>query len=305
MAGTSDNPIVYPTLEMPDGVDRENVTIWSLGLALDADIYRPTDMASDAAAPGVVLAHGIGGDKRSAERYAARFASAGMVALCFSQPSWGGSQGRLIPVGAVSRPDDGGPFTATVRMVRDLVDPFEWIDAFRSALDYLEGEPGVDPDRMGAWGTSYGAGTALWAAAEDERVKALAVQVPAVFNPPEARYALGRKRAVQIARGEIEPVPQSGDTLPGLPGTPHMARMAQYRVADQAARISVPALILDAENEERYDIAESGGAAHRAIAVRGVDTHYEVFPGIGHYGIYFEGFERSCQMATDWFGRYL
>ena len=99
MAGTSDNPIVYPELEMPDGVTRAAVTIRHQGLALDGDIYRPRGLAADASLPGVVLAHGIGGDKRSGEPYAARFADAGMIALCFSQPSWGGSQGRLVPAG--------------------------------------------------------------------------------------------------------------------------------------------------------------------------------------------------------------
>ena len=31
---------VYPPLEMPDSVEREKVTIWSNGVALDGDIFR-------------------------------------------------------------------------------------------------------------------------------------------------------------------------------------------------------------------------------------------------------------------------
>ena len=84
MAGTPDAPIVYPPLEMPGNVERTRITVWSLGLALDADIYRPLD-ADGRSLPGVVLSHGIGGDKLTCERYAARFASSGIVAIAFSR----------------------------------------------------------------------------------------------------------------------------------------------------------------------------------------------------------------------------
>ena len=175
-----------------------------------------------------------------------------------------------------------------VNEVRNLLDPLEWVDSYRSALDYLEGEPGVDVERLGAWGTSFGGGTALYTAAIDKRVKALSIQVPAVFNPPEPMAQAGRQRAIQIARGDYGPVPQSEDSLPGLKGTPHFARMAQYQVGDKALEVSVPTLILDAANEEMFDIAQSGALAHQRLKERGIKTYYEVIPGIDHYGIYDE-----------------
>ena len=54
----------YPPLVMPEGVDRHQTTLWnSTGIALDADVYRPTTIAPDALLPAVVLCHGWGGDK--------------------------------------------------------------------------------------------------------------------------------------------------------------------------------------------------------------------------------------------------
>ena len=84
---------VYPPLFMPDSVERETVTIWSKGVALDADLYRPR--AAPTSRPGVVLCHGWGGSKLTCERYAALFAEAGMIALSFTQATWFGSGPHL------------------------------------------------------------------------------------------------------------------------------------------------------------------------------------------------------------------
>lgn len=305
MAGTDDNPIVYPPLEMPENVERQKITVWSLGLALDADIYRPTDTAPGAKLPAVVLSHGIGGDKCTCERYAAKFASSGIISISFSQTSWGESQGRLMLVGDAPKLDEQGEMTARVRMARELMDPLDWVDCYRSVLDYLEGEPEVDPLRMGAWGTSFGGGTALYATSIDERIKALAIQVPAVFNVPPEMVQIGSMRAKQIARGEIPALPMGVDCLPNLSGTPHFARMAQYKVGDQVAHVNVPTLILDAANEELFDITQSGGRAHSLLKASGVETYYEVLPDIDHYGIYFGGYDRGSQLANEWFLNHL
>lgn len=306
MAGTDENPIIYPDLVMPDNVERQTITIWSQGLALDADIYHPIDLEPNDKLPGLVLSHGMGGDKLTAERYAALFASAGRICISFSQPSWGKSQGRLSLIGGTPELDENGEGIAKVKMARNLIDPLDWVDAFRASLDYLEGEPHVDTERMGAWGTSFGGGTALCAAALDARIKTLAIQVPAIFNPPPQMKQVGSARARQIARGETPPIPDGApDLMPGLPGTVNYARMAQYTVGDLVEQVTVPTLILDAANEEMFDITQSGERAYKNLTARGVDAYYEVLPDIDHYGIYFGGYERGSQLAQDWFEKYL
>ncbi len=305
MAGTDENPILYPKLRMPENVEREKITIWSRGIALDGDIYRPKKLSVGDKIPAIVLSHGIGEDKLTPERYAARFAASGMIALTFTHASWEGSRGQLIATGKIPPVEACQAITARVTEIRELLDPLEWVDSYRSALDYIEGEPNVDIDRIGAWGTSFGGGTAFYTAAVDHRVKVLAIQVPAVFNPSEPLIQMGRQRAIQIARGDFGPIPQSEDRLPGLKGTPHFGRMAQYLVGDKAETINVPTLIIDAANEEMFDITDSGGRAHQRLKERGVETHYEILPDIDHYGIYFDGFERSSTLAHDWFMNHL
>jgi uncharacterized protein len=90
---------VYPPLEMPPTVERRKVTIWSNGVALDGDVYRPRQVAPDAELPAVVLCHGWGGSKLTGERYAALFADAGMITLTFTQATWFGSGARVHLIG--------------------------------------------------------------------------------------------------------------------------------------------------------------------------------------------------------------
>ena len=302
-------PAEYAPLVMPDNVERETVKIWSLGVALDADIYRPKNIGVDDKLPAVVTTHGLGGDKHTAERYAAKFASEGIIAITFTINTWKGSKGMILPVENISGLDENHQATVKVKMIRELVDPIDWIQNYRSAIDYLEGEPHVDPNRLGAWGTSYGGGIALGAVSVDDRIKALSIQVPMASDPPEQFLPIMKKRAIQIARGEIAPIPQGTDAFPfqNTPnyGTPHFARMLQHKPKSYLENINVPTLIIDAANEEMMDIRENGGAAHELLKSREVETYYEVIPDINHYGIYFGGFERGSQLALDWFQKYL
>lgn len=297
---------VYPPLVMPDGVGRHPVTVWSNGIALDADVYRPTTIGPDAALPAVVLGHGWGGSKLTAERYAALFASAGMIALTFTQSSWFGSGSPLQLVGEVPDLEVGNEALTRVRFIRDLVDPSAWIANLRTALDYIEGEPNVDAARIGLWGTSFGAGFAIHLAANDDRVKALVAQVPAIAPLRGPVAELARKRAIDTARGDADAIPQGVDLWPNMIGTPYLATMARYDALSQVERLAIPTLIIDAGEEEMFPIADNGARAAEIIknTPDGV-VDYQVIPGITHYGIYFEGYEHGSRAALDWWGRYL
>lgn len=298
---------VYPALVMPEGVDRHKATVWnSRGVGLDADVYRPTTVAPEVALPAVVLCHGWGGSKLTAERYAALFASAGMIAMTFTQSSWFGSGSPLELVGDSPAPDDANEALARVRYIRDLVDPFEWASNLRSAIDYIEGEPNVDRTRIGLWGTSFGGGIAVYHAAHDDRVRALVVQVPAIapLGGPIADYA--RQRAIAMARGDAAPVPQGVDAWPNLAGTPHLGTLAHFSPLAQVERLRVPTLIRDAAEEEFFPAAENGERAAQILRSGGaVEVDYEVIHGISHYGIYFEGYEQGSQDALTWLERHL
>ena len=298
----------YPELVMPPTVERAAVKIWSNGVALDGDIYRPKDLRGDRRVPAVVLSHGWGGCKSSGERYAAKFAAAGMVSLCFTHSGWGFSGSRVLLVGEPPELDDNNEGVARIRVVRELLDPIEWIQNFRCAVDYIEGEPNVDPDRIGAWGTSFGGGVAMHNAANDDRIKALSVQVASLCVRNERVVVRGKQRAIDLARGNIPPVPQGidGDLFPRLAGTPHVARLVQYDVIEEVKKLKVPTLMLDAGNEDLFDIRQNSGRAYEIL--KSQDTapvRYKVIDGIDHYGIYFDGFDEGSAAALDWFRKHL
>jgi len=298
----------YPELVMPPTVERTAVQLWSNGVALDADIYRPKGLAGDRRVPAVVLSHGWGGSKSSGERYAAMFAAAGMVSLCFTHTGWASSGNRMVLAGDRPELDENNECIAKVRCIRELLDPLEWIQNYRCAVDYIEGEPNVDPNRIGAWGTSFGGGVAMHNAANDDRIKALAVQVASLSVRSGPLTVRGKQRAIDMARGRIASVPQAldGDLFPRLAGTPHLARLLQYNVIEEVRKLKIPTLMLDAGNEELFDIKENSGKAYGILkSLDAAPVRYKVIDGIDHYGIYFDGFEEGSAAALEWFGKHL
>lgn len=99
----------------------------------------PADAARKA--PGLLLVHGRDGHARGLLRAAARLAGQGYGVVCVSQPGYGGSEGP---------PDLVGPAT---------------IDALEAALAALRGMPGVEQNRLAAWGVSRGATAVMLLAA--------------------------------------------------------------------------------------------------------------------------------------------
>lgn len=299
-----DGEPIYPPLVMPQGVIRETVTVWSDGVPLDADLYRPAGTPKGTRLPGVVLSHGWGGTKATTERYAAAFAARNMVALAFSQSGWGASGSRFTVIGA--QPMDDAETEIRVQPARTFVDPVHWVQNFRAAVDYLVGEPDVDPARIGAWGTSFGGGIAVQAAATDTRIRAVAVQVSPLLSLQGPMRAHAEQRATAVARGELPPIPVGVDTMPNLTGSVHFAKALQFDILAAATGLEIPVQMLDAGNEEMFDPQENCGKAAGILEQRGAaPVRYEVIEGIDHYGIYFDGYARGCAMACDWFFRHL
>lgn len=295
---------VYPPLVMPDSVTREKITIWSNGVALDGDIYRP--QATPIPVPAVVLCHGWGGSKLTCERYAALFADAGIIALSFTQATWFGSGPQLRMKNRSEPLGSPGDASQEVHLLRDVVDPVDWLQNFQTAIDYLEGEPGVDRNRIGAFGTSFGGGIAMHGAANDRRIRALSVQVANVAPLDGVLSVVARQRAIDSARGTYDPIRQGFDPGPGVPGFANLAKWTQYNPLAQLDRLRVPTLMVDAADEEMFPIAQNCGRAYEILKAKpGQIVRYEVIPGISHYGIYFDGYAQGSALALDWLQRHL
>src|SRR5207249_4589109 len=90
--------------------------------------------------------------------YAAAIASAGHVVVAYDHGNFGDS--------------DGEP--------RQELDPWVQVRDYRHAITFTQTLEGVDPTRVGVWGTSYAGGHVLVVAAIDRRVGCVVSQVPTI-----------------------------------------------------------------------------------------------------------------------------
>jgi uncharacterized protein len=289
-----------------DRVTEQTVTIWSDGTRLAADVYKPKDIPVGIKLPTIVFCPGWGGSKNNLRRIAIKFAEAGFIGATFDYRTWGESEGKIVIQGEIPKLDEQGMATVQVQVIRDVVNPLDMADDIRRVIDYLQTESGVDTNRIGLWGTSYGGGLAAWVGAHDDRVKCISAQVPSMGLIPDIWEKTGRLRAIQQARGEIEPIPQEIDTVPNLRGTPHLAKMIHYNVINVAHRVNVPTIIIDAENEELVKPSENGAAVYEIIKARGnVPVAYHLMKNTTHYGMYNEKYEASSILQLAWFNKHL
>ena len=159
--------------------------------------------------------------------------------------------------------------------------------------------------------TRYSGAHAIWVDANEPRAACAVGQVAAADSLDLARTswkdsgidveAYTRLQAIRWARGEIAPLPQATDKAPNLNGWAHFDKVLGYRPVDDASRISIPLLVIDAENEELFDRHQAGELTVTRAKANGARAEYRVIPEITHYDVYRRSFEESAQMALDWF----
>ncbi len=298
----------------PDGALHTTVDIWSEGTRMAGDLYRPA-RTDDDRLPAIIMSHGWGGTKAGLARNAMRFAADGFVVLAFDYRGWGESDGKLVVIGAMPERGVNGEVQVLAREIRRVVDPIDQTLDIRRAFDFLAGEPGVDADRIGYWGSSYSGAHAIWVAANEPRAACAVGQVAAADSLDLARTSWkdtgidieqhAREQAIRRARGEIAPLPQGTDKAPNLNGWAHLDKVVEYRPVDDAGRVDIPLLVIDAEHEELFDRHRAGELAVARARENGARAEYRVIPDITHYDIYREAFEESGEMALDWFNECL
>lgn len=297
---------------LPEGVERRAVTIWSDGTRMAGDLYLPAKLASGEKLPAIVFIAGTGGTKKGTpDRMGPLFASSGFIFLAFDYRGWGESDSKLMLLGPMPEPDGKGEVNVTARAIRWQMDFADQSADIRAAISFVSGEPNVDPTRIGILGTSYGGGLATWTAGNDPRVHCAAVQVPGMGGgkPPSAE-SRAYEMLTRQARGEIEPVPfEQGAPGGKMAAYAHMrynpAKGIGFDVLKAAEKITIPMLILDAENEELMSTAENGRRVAEILRSNRTVVDYEVIPGIGHYGVYGEKFQEVTAREINWFKRHL
>jgi len=271
------------------------------GLKLAGRLYLP-DPEQDLHAGGVFCV-GFGGVKEwTPVGLCTLLAQAGYTMLSFDYRGFGGSEGaraRLLPQ----------------EQVEDAV----------CALEYLATQvPGVDPERIGIFGTSFGGGIAAMAALYSPRPKALVMSVPVTSGSQWLRsisrwheFREIQQRALQaIARkaatGEIAlaerldiMVPDPGCLVRYAEKTPITMEtawhVAQHEPVEHAHKLAVPVLLFAAEDDTNVPYDQAVAFFERLRAPRKMET----FPSGNHWCVYEEQLPRVAQLTREWFAQHL
>ena len=176
---------------------RQDVTFPANGVDL-AGWFYPVAAETGAGAPTVVMSHGLSAIRRmNLDAVARDLNAAGLAVLLYDHRNFGDS--------------DGNP--------RQEADPWAQVRDMRDAISFAMTLPGVDPARLGIWGTSFSGGHVLTVAALDRRVKAVVSQVPFTHGertfgswvPEKVRARLMQRftddRAARYGGGEPATVP--------------------------------------------------------------------------------------------------
>jgi dienelactone hydrolase/cytochrome c553 len=299
-----------PAAALPDDVEKRPVVIFSDGTRMAGDLYLPKDRQPDEKFPAVVLCAGTGGTKGGTQaRVAPIFARNGFVVLAFDYRGWGESESQLMAVDPQPKPDADNEMTIKVKALRWQMNYTDQTEDIRAAISFLAGEPTVDKDRIGLWGSSYGGGLVTTMAALDPRVKCVAAQVPGMGGRAPRAVAAALDLHTKQARGETEPVPiETGKMTGKMERYSNMrvnpAKSVGFNAVEGAERITSPIIFIVAENEE-LSSNDNVEAVHKGLLERGVPSAYHVIKGITHYGIYREGFEEATQLELAFFLKHL
>ena len=147
----------------------------SQGVRCAARVYRPA--SGDQLRPVVVMGHGFGGVRAlGLYAYAERFAAAGYLVVVFDYRGFGESDG----------------------MPRQVLDVRMQLQDWRAALRFTRSLPETCPQRVVAWGTSFGGGHVITLAGRGEPLAAIIAQVPHVSGPAAVR-ATGLRSCLRLA----------------------------------------------------------------------------------------------------------
>lgn len=299
--------------ELAPGVTRQEVSYYSDDVECFAVVFYPPNFDRNKKTAAIVLGQGWTGTHHSIEKYAARFAEKGLVAMAIDYRGWGHSNGfATLAERNVSRKNDEThrrESTEKVIIKRTRLLPMKQVEDYRNAISYIQGEPGVDPERIGLWGSSYAGGHTITVAGLDARVKAIAAQVPAIsgkdsepgpFNlrGPLLRDAIARARTGQGGTAT------TGFSNPREVDRETFEKSSEYQPFHYLQHIGQrPVLLIAAQNEQLFNNDDNAKAA---IDVLTGPKKYIVVPDITHFEMYIdEAFEISSNAAADWFVQHL
>jgi len=160
--------------------------------------------------PVVVVSHGFGAVKEMyLDAIAVQLADAGLGCLVYDHRGFGESGGEP----------------------RQEIDPFQQVADARDAITRAQALEGVDPARLGVWGSSYSGGHSLVLGATDARVRCVVAQVPTISG---SRNTLRRFPGDMLAELRSRFAADRAARMRGEP--PAMLPIVPGLTAEEAAR---------------------------------------------------------------------
>jgi dienelactone hydrolase len=303
--------------QLPEGVRTRQVTFYvDGGTTLYGKLFLPKGFTTAGKLPAVVVGHGINALSIGIEKFAARFAERGLVAMAIDYQSYGFSSSgsddiRLLEPDTTTDMHAVTEKEARILLKRTNLNNVHEVADFRAAVSFLQGEPGVDPDKIGIWGSSNGGSVVIAVAAVDARVKAVVSQVATPRPAPRAPVAMGanfQKDAIQRVREG-----QGAEVDGGFSFRSKIDQWSNQRNRDvrpgqtlDQIRPTTAVLFLPAEKDELTQGPAGAIEAAKFLSGRGVPSQAIVFPGLSHFQAYSNaGFEIGSNLAADWFLKYL
>lgn len=275
------------------------------GATLRGRLFRPA--GTGAPVPLIVMSPGLTQViDMSLDRFAESFAEAGLAALLYDQRNFGLSGGEP----------------------RQEADPWLQVHDMRDAITFARRVAGIDPDRIGLWGTSYSGGHALVVGALDRRVKCVVAQAPLIsgyrtlqswLSPEELAALAADCLADRDARGAgaapvMTPVAEPGSveaawvaaTDPSgafVNGLTLRSRelIFEYEPEGFVARIApTPVLMIVASR----DVVTPADGQRAAFALAGEPKRL-VEIDCGHFDVYSSHLDGAVNAAREWFCTHL
>lgn len=194
-------------------ITSKTITFTSEDVTCKGTLNLPAGFDPAGATPALVIGHGFTVSRSSLVEEGRLFAEAGYVCLAIDYRHFGESGGEP----------------------RGRLWPLQETEDFKAAIDWLEVQPGIDRDRIGIWGTSFGGGIVTHVAAYDLRVKACVAQAPILDGDfwlrslnSESDYLAIRKHLLEARRKRaaeggdpvhplLEPAPDGFTPMPADP----------------------------------------------------------------------------------------
>ncbi|WP_067840131.1 alpha/beta hydrolase [Nocardia lijiangensis] len=287
-------------------MERLEVSFPSGGQQCAAWLYPPAGVPKPR--PLVVMGHGLGGTRdMGLDRYARRFAAAGMAVLVFDYRHFGASQGDPRQL---------------LNIARQRAD-------WRAAIAFARTLRGIDKTRIALWGTSFGGGHVLTVAPEDDYIAAVVAQVPftsgwasAWAKGPISMTKVTTLAATDLIVGPLRRKPvriklagrkraaalMSAADVPE--GHGRLAEESETYEPKVAARIAFPALFDSPGRHAKslkvpvfYAVADNDSIAPAKPTLKAAErTKHAVvkrYP-VGHFDVYFDDvFEQAVYDQTE------